>query len=309
MREPSTPSFDAGASDVDDAGPTVSSPIAGEHNDRDNRDGRTPPIETGQERIRDRLAATDGLFVCLDFDGTLAPIEADPDAPQVTPENRAAVASLADRRNVDVAVVSGRALEDVRRRVDVAGLDYAGNHGLELAVDGERVVHPVAAKREPALERIREKLGTRLAPLAGCEIEDKRLTLTVHVRRADPADAALARRRTAAVVDAFGGGGFRLEPGKSIVEVRPDIPVGKDHAVRLLRTSGRTDFLPVFVGDDASDEAAFEEVRHDGVTVHVGPGHETAAEFRVDGPDGVATFLWWLARAVDDQTTPKAAPV
>lgn len=262
--------------------------------DPTERADRVPHVEAGKDLIRSRLAHADGLFLCLDFDGTLAPIESDPDTPALTPENRAAIAALRDQPGVSVAVVSGRGLDDLVERVDLPGLDYAGNHGLELAVDGERTVHPIAAKRLPKLRRIRAELATRLAPIPGCELEDKRLSLSVHVRGATPADADLACRRTANVVETLGGDEFRLETGKSVLEVLPAVPVGKDHAVRVLRMGSRADALPVFVGDDTSDEAAFEEVCTDGVAVHVGPGRDTTAEFRVDGPDDVAAFLRWL---------------
>lgn len=258
-------------------------------------DGRALPVKAGLERIRERLARTGGLFVCLDFDGTLAPIAADPAVPEMTPANRRALESLVDRPGISVAIVSGRALADVRTRVDVDGLNYAGNHGLELDADGERAVHPAAAERLPTLHRIRDELAARLAPLPGCELEDKRLSLTVHFRRTDPADAARAYTRTTNAVRTLGDGNFRLQTGKSVVEVLPAIPVGKDNAVRQLRTEAARDALAVYVGDDTSDEAAFEEIAPEGVGVHVGD-ETTAADYRVDGPGGVARLLRWLNR-------------
>jgi len=93
-------------------------------------------------RIERQLGAAPGLLVALDFDGTLAPIEDDPDAPEITQANRHAVEALADHPDTLVAVVSGRQLADLRPRVAVDGVRYVGNHGLEYTVDGERMVHP-----------------------------------------------------------------------------------------------------------------------------------------------------------------------
>ena len=265
--------------------------------DRAKPPSPTPRVGAGYDRIRRRLGRATGLFLCLDFDGTLAPIAEEPDAPAMTPANREALERLAGNPAVSVAVVSGRELADVRRRVDVEGLDYAGNHGLELSIDGEESIHPVAARRLPTLRRIRDELEAQLSPIPGVELEDKRLSLTVHVRQADPPDADLALERTTRVVRSLGGDDFRLADGKSIAEILPAIPAGKDHAVRVLRTGGRRDALPMFVGDDTSDEAAFKEVTTDGIAVHVGDD-ETAADYRVDDPAAVAEFLRWLDEVV-----------
>lgn len=255
---------------------------------------RPPRVEYGCEHIRERLADSDHVLVCLDFDGTLAPISDDPDAPELTAANRETLESLTGRDDVSLAVISGRSLADVRSRVDVDGLDYSGNHGLELLVDDEHSTHPLAAARLPTLRRVRDQLETRLGPLDGVALEDKRLTLTVHTRLASPADAELARRRTEAVVEAIGENDLRIETGKGVLELLPDIPTGKDLAVRLLRKAAPVDVCPVYLGDDTADEAAFQEVADDGISIHVGNGAETAADYRVDGPDDVARFLHWL---------------
>lgn len=261
-------------------------------------DARPPRVCQAQTDVRQRLRQARRLLVCLDFDGTLAHIADDRDAPEPTPANRQALADLVTRDDVDIAVVSGRALDDVRSRVGIDAIDYAGNHGLELLVDGERSTHPLAAARLPALRRVRDELESRLAPLDGCEVEDKRLTLTIHTRLATPADAALARKRTQTVVDAVAGDDIRIEPGKQVLELLPAIPTGKDLAVRLLRATTH-DALPVYVGDDTADEAAFRAVAPEGVSIHVGDGVDTDADYRLDGPTDVAAFLQWLDRERD----------
>lgn len=263
-------------------------------------DGRPPSLvggdaRVGDPRVRERLERAHRLLICLDFDGTLAPIAADPDEPELTAANRRALEALTERESVDIAIVSGRALADVRSRVPVDGLDYAGNHGIELQVAGETSVHPLAAAKLPTLRRVRDELTPRLAPLAGCELEDKRLTLTVHTRNASAADAALARRRTETVVSAVAGDDLRIETGKRVLELLPAIPTGKDLAVRLLRESATGDPLVVYVGDDTADEAAFRAASPDGMSVHVGDGYDTMADYRLPDPSGVARFLRWLA--------------
>ena len=91
-----------------------------------------PPLSERLPAVRERLEDAPQLLVCLDFDGTLAPIVERPDEARPLPENEDAVAALAANPAVTTAVVSGRALADVRERIDGPNV-YAGNHGLELA--------------------------------------------------------------------------------------------------------------------------------------------------------------------------------
>lgn len=258
--------------------------------------GRPPRVELGQQHIREALEETSRLLLCLDFDGTLAPITSDPDDAAATQPNREVLESLAERDDIVVAIVSGRALDDVRSRVDVDSVHFSGNHGLELVVDGDRSTHPDAERCLPTLTRVRDELEPRLAPLDGCWVEDKRLTLTVHTRLATPEDTALARARTNMVVGALGGNAVRIEEGKRVLELLPDVPTGKGRAVRRVRERVGEDALPVYVGDDTADEDAFRELADDGIGIHVGEGIETAADYRVEDPTAVAPMLRWLAR-------------
>ena len=108
------------------------------------------------DAVRDRLAGAEGLLLCTDFDGTLAPITDDPDAAGITDANEDALRALADREGIELAVVSGREVGDVTARVGIEGIAYAGNHGLELRREGETTVHPIAAEigRASCRERV-----------------------------------------------------------------------------------------------------------------------------------------------------------
>ncbi len=139
------------------------------------------PLWERLSRVRATLADAAGLLVCLDFDGTLAPIVDDPDAAVPTESNQRAVTALAETPGVTTAVVSGRALTDVRERIDGPTI-YAGNHGLELARNGSVAVHPVARKRAIRVERLCAMLETVLVSVPNCRVENKRLTGTVHLR-------------------------------------------------------------------------------------------------------------------------------
>ncbi|PSP90305.1 trehalose-phosphatase [Halobacteriales archaeon QS_4_69_34] len=295
--------------------------------------GRPPLLDDRFGEVAERTAATEGLLLGLDFDGTLAPIEADPDTPALSSAHRAALEALNDRPGVAVAVVSGRALADLRSRVAVEGVVYAGNHGLELSRNGRTAIHPIAAKRCRAVDRVCSALEERFAAtrdagggadgsanggvedsvdagngngeagIGGVEIENKTLTATVHYRHA-PERGSDVRRAVAEAVEHVAGDPLRVSEGKRIVEVGPAVPWDKGRTMGLL-ADDHPAWLPMYVGDDTTDETAFrvlsdEGGRHGngrGIGIHVGPGADTAAAYRVADPAGVERLLEWLVES------------
>jgi trehalose 6-phosphate phosphatase len=241
--------------------------------------------------IRERLAETVGLLFCTDFDGTLAGIETDPDAPALGDENRAALERLRDHDRVRVAVISGRELADLTERVGIAGLDYAGNHGLELQRAGTTTTHPVAERRRRDLDAIVVDIEERLAD-SDCFVEDKSVSATVHYRTA-PERAEEVHDIVESAVERVAPDKFELSTGKDIVELMPAVAWDKGDALSLLAEE-YPGWLPMYVGDDTTDEAAFRALLGTGIGVHVGNA-ETAADYRIENPDEVTRFLDWLS--------------
>ncbi|WP_313696177.1 trehalose-phosphatase [Halorarum halobium] len=265
-----------------------------------------PPALTHLEphpALGNRLASAPGILCCLDFDGTLAPIVEDPADAELLPAARAALERLAGDPTVTVAVVSGRSLADLRERVDVADVVHAGNHGLELDEGSASTVDPEAVARRPAVEAAVARLRAELDGVPGCIVEDKGVTASVHYRRTPDEHVPTVReaaREAAAATD-----GLRLTEGKRVLELRPDVPGGKDRAVRRLREH-HPDALPLFVGDDVTDEDAFRALPTEGVAVLVGDREDTAASIRVPAPDDAAAFLHWVADVRADADGPGA---
>ena len=245
-----------------------------------------------------QLGEADGLLVALDFDGTLAPIMDDPDAPEITQANQRAVERLADHPDTLVAVVSGRQLADLRPRVGVEGIRYVGNHGLEYTVDGEREVHPEAEAQMEALREVRDELEERLADMEGVEVEDKAVTLTVHYRRARD---ATAEEVTAIVEDAVDPiEGLKTGSGKMIVEVKPTVEWHKGAIVERLREEVPASWQTVYVGDDTTDEDAFRVLEEGDFGVLVGE-RSTAADYRVPDQAEVSRLLNWFVGVLDGE--------
>jgi trehalose 6-phosphate phosphatase len=241
--------------------------------------------------VRARLARGGPVLVALDFDGTLTEIVDDPSAPIVNPARRDVLARVPAPGRW-LAIVSGRALADVRERVGIEQAIYVGNHGLEIDAPG-LFRRSAPADAEERLAALLASLSARLAslPAEGAIVENKGLTATLHVRprEDDRRHAALG----AAVRDAVEAAGFVLRAGKASWEIRPAGAATKGDALRRLIDSlpGAALARTVYIGDDATDEDAFRALA-EGVTARVGPpGVETAARFRVSSPAEVYRFL------------------
>jgi trehalose-phosphatase len=251
--------------------------------------------------VRARLSGTP-LVVMLDVDGTLAPIAPRPEEATVPPETRRAVAALAARDGVQVALVSGRAAGDARRMVAVSNVWVIGNHGAEVvSPSGEEIVDPQVAPFEPAMAQARTTLSQLLGPVQGAIVEDKRWTLSVHYRQADPKVVP----RVQACVDRVATElGLRVHEGKMVFEVRPPVRVDKGTAVFSLaqRLGGLAEGASLlFAGDDRTDEDAFRVLRYRApltVTVRVAEDGraETVAEFTVPDPTAIRQLLEGLAK-------------
>ena len=257
------------------------------------------PLPATWAELRDRLGGSPRI-VLLDVDGTLAPIAPRPQDAVVPPATRRVIASLASRPGVHVGLVSGRAAADARRLVAVARIWVIGNHGLEtLGPDGEIDINPEAEAHQAAVARASRRIAASIAQVGGVQLEDKVWTLSVHYRRADQGVVPRLRASLEGVAQAHG---LRLTEGKEVFELRP--PVDHDKGTAVVRLARRLGGLAagsstVFIGDDRTDEDAFRALREHGnpaVTIRVADREaETAAEFRLAGPDAVREFLEQLS--------------
>lgn len=253
--------------------------------------------------VTSRLAAMPQVLLLSDYDGTLSPIVARPELAVLPPETRQALADLAAHPRFRVGIVSGRGLSDLRERVDLPGIIYAGNHGLEIAFPASpsaktsfpenSFIHPQAASIRPVLQNASEALQERLYRHQGVIVEDKGLTLSVHYRQASPESIPEIRRAFDEVISATPPEDIRVTQGKMVLEVRPNIHWGKGQAIGKILETARRDTLTIFFGDDLTDEDGFQVVKDaNGIAVFVGPARQpTRAAYRVDSPREVVETL------------------
>ena len=249
--------------------------------------------------IARRVRDAEKTLVLFDFDGTLAPIAERPELAALSLRTRGLLTNLSQREEYIAGVISGRGLEDVTSRVDVAGMIFAGNHGFEMSGPGVSFVHPAAGQMRETQERALRDLKEALSGLPGVIIEDKGLTLSVHYRLT-PEDlmAEVQRRFNDSVMPHVLSGRLRTTAGKMVLEVRPNLDWDKGKAVAMLQEMCPEAALTMFFGDDVTDEDGFVVVQEgNGIAVFVGAARlPTRALHRVDSPAEVTEALGLLVQ-------------
>lgn len=256
----------------------------------------TEPLFDHLPEVAGEIGGASHFLLCLDFDGTLAPIVRCPADSRMPAGTRAILERLVSQPGITVAIVSGRACEDLRSRI---GLDVilAGNHGLEIMSGNVHWRHHAAVKSQPALHEMCVELSSLAAEIPGVLVEDKGLTATLHYRNA----TGVIVPRISEIVNAVVAPHkdlFLLRRGKKVFEVLPRVPWDKGSAVlcilEQLRAAEGPSISVCYIGDDATDESAFRKLTG-AITVRVGKSSRTAARFRVGGATEVAEFLGRLS--------------
>lgn len=252
------------------------------------------PLHAYSAEILARIGCAAEVFCFLDYDGTLARLAPTPDAARPLPGTAALLTRLVATPGTSVALVTGRTIADLRRFVAVAGLFYIGVHGVEIQLpDGAWYQRADVAAVRAALPRIRQQLAQDVGPRPGILYEDKGAALACHYRLAARADAARLRATAQATVVAYQRRGLPLvlASGHEVVELRP-AGINKGDAVRALLADHAHAALPLYVGDDVTDEEAFARLPEQAITVRVGPrGQPTRARYRVATPEEVQQLL------------------
>ncbi|MFQ5670943.1 MAG: trehalose-phosphatase [Acidobacteriota bacterium] len=261
--------------------------------EKDQHEQRTPPRHA-RACLDDILRRMRGkrLVVFLDYDGTLTPIVRRPEQATLADSMRDVIRALA--RQGPVAIISGRDRAVVEQLVRVPGLVYAGSHGFDISgPGGMRKEHPGGRQLLGELDAVEEELARSLTGVQGILVERKRFAVAVHTRMVPAPDVERVERIVAAV-------GLRhprllQRPGKKVLELRPNVEWDKGRAVRWILEHlglGGKDVLPLYIGDDDTDEDAFRSLAGDGIGIRVGEGNQpTRATYFLHGPPDVELFL------------------
>jgi trehalose-phosphatase len=235
-------------------------------------------------------------IILMDFDGTLVEFNVDPCAVTLPPSRQILLQTLENRADFSAGIISGRRIADLRERLPAApSMFFAGLHGLEIEGPGLRFAHNGVALAAPGISVLAKDLRRAVRPLPGVFVEDKTYSVVMHLRGASKADRLHAITRFNALAEPLlSEGTVRLQPGDQVLELLPNVDWAKGDAVRAIvrqiECDARETGWPVYLGDDMTDEDAFEEIGTNGLTISVGkrPG---AASFQIDDPAAVECFL------------------
>ncbi|OVA11433.1 Trehalose-phosphatase [Macleaya cordata] len=270
------------------------------------------------------MSAANGkrIVVFLDYDGTLSPIVDDPEQAFMSDSMRSAVREVA--RYFPTAIISGRCRDKVCEFVKLTSVYYAGSHGMDIlapmrplkststgdakyqtrVIDeqgNEVVLFQPAQEFLPAIEEILKVLDEKTKEINGVMIENNRFCISVHFRRVNEEDFSTLEEQVKSILEDYPR--FHLTRGRKVMEIRPSIKWDKGHALEyLLDTLGfgnSKDVLPLYIGDDRTDEDAFKvlQTRKQGYPIIVSSiPKDTKASYSLRDPSEVMSFLLRLAR-------------
>ena len=227
----------------------------------------------------------EGAALFLDFDGTLVELADTPGSIRVSPRLQPMLEQLRQDLDGRLAIVSGRSIADLERHLPTSGIAFSGSHGLELRLaDGTRLPLSVPI----GLDDVRGAVDAFAAPIPGLIVEDKPAGIALHYRlapdqaeRVDAFMSSLAKAR-----------GFSVQRGAMVAELRPAGATKGDALKAFMTEPGFAGVRPWFVGDDLTDEHAFEAAAAlGGAGILVGAARETAARYRLDSVGAVADWL------------------
>ncbi|MDD5691805.1 MAG: trehalose-phosphatase [Candidatus Omnitrophica bacterium] len=248
------------------------------------------------DKIKDKLRGRD-LLLFLDYDGTLSPIAATPDKSVFSEGMRGSLKKLTGQPRCRIAVISGRGLENIKKKVGLKDIIYSGNHGLEIEGPQLRYKAAVSPLYKKAIGEIKDSLTAGLSKIKGAIIEDKGLSLSLHYRLVRKNDIPALKnilRRT--VTDHPAKKRVMVRPGKMVFDIRPASGLDKGKVALWLlaresfRRRGRK-VIPIYIGDDSTDEDAFAALKGKGITVCVGGERKSSAQYYLKDTGQVRFFL------------------
>ncbi|KAK9930556.1 hypothetical protein M0R45_027592 [Rubus argutus] len=248
------------------------------------------------------------IVMFLDYDGTLSPIVEDPDRAFMSDEMRKAVRAVA--RYFPTAIVSGRCRDKVYSFVKLAELYYAGSHGMDIKGPSksnknknanQAVLFQPASEFLPMIDEVCKILMEKTKSISGARVENNKFCLSVHFRCVEEKSWAALAEQVRLVLNEYPK--LKLTQGRKVLEIRPTIKWDKGKALEFLLESlgyaNSSEVLPVYIGDDRTDEDAFKVLRDRGqgfgILVSKVP-KETNASYSLQEPAEVKDFLRRLVK-------------
>jgi trehalose-phosphatase len=255
--------------------------------------------------LKDLLCDGSYIFLGLDYDGTLTELVSSPEEGILLDSRRLALKALITSVKVTPSIISGRSLQNLRDKVILNNIILAGDHGVEIAGPLIEFTHHEAKTFKEFLEGLIPKISFIVSLFPGALFEIKPYTLSVHYRLISLRDRKSLLAKLRIYLKPFLENRLcRRKWGKEILNIVMPFDWDKGHAFSLLLAQLQANYpkkliIPIYIGDDISDEDAFRVARIKGYAVRVGkPKKNTLAQFFVDSPNEVESFLFNLSEWV-----------
>lgn len=251
-------------------------------------------VQEWQSLVKER-----NLLLFMDYDGTLTPIVESPDRANLSVLMKRILEILVSLRGIQLAVISGRSLKQLKSFVSIPALIHVGNHGLEVEGPGIKHVFPGRVSVTALMEEISGCLKKAFKEIPEIIVEDKTYTLSVHYRQVKKENIEQNWSRLLKILFPYlEQSQILLTQGKKVWEIRPATAWNKATAVLWLTNyfssiEPKRSFLSMYVGDDQADEACFALMGHGGFGVRVteDPSEPTNAEYYLRNHNEFYEFL------------------
>ncbi len=238
------------------------------------------------EKDNDILKSKSGrkIALFLDFDGTLVPIQKDPRQCFLSDKIKSQLLLLAGSQCCYLIVLSGRSLSDIKKRIGIRNIYYGGNHGLDISGPNLRYTHPKALTSKLAVEHITQQLKKEITNIEGAWLENKKYSVSLHFRSVRKEDIPLIKKVFHTVANKFiQERRLSVIKGKKVIELTPNASWDKGSAALWILKQLKDKCVPIYIGDDQTDETAFKALNKKGITIRVGKSKKTAANYYLKG--------------------------
>ena len=251
------------------------------------------------ESFSSDIRAASHILLLSDYDGTLTPIVSRPEEAILSPAVRKKLRTLTKKPAFSVGIISGRRLSEVKALVEVEGIYYAGNHGLEIEGPGIKFINPAAKAAQTQMKNLARQFSAKLGSTEGVIVEDKGLSLSIHYRLIKKSEEEIVTETFHQITSPWlREGKIRLTSGKKVWEVRPPIDWHKGKAVEIIMKEIKAllnleQSLTIYLGDDITDEDAFKIIhRPQGWSIFVGGENPSSnADYFLNSALEVSNFL------------------
>ena len=248
------------------------------------------------EEINRKISGAKPLVLMFDFDCTLAPLSK---SPKRSAFLRADTKHLLNKvsRKFEVAIITGRSLDNIKERVDMAGLMYAGSHGMEWHVGKKPDSITMDRKSEKSLANIYKQFKKLKPKYPNLRVDDKKLCIGIGFKFIKKSLLDIFLAESDSIINKAINEGLDIIEEPTSFEFRPDIGWTKgefaQYVIGHLKLKGSKQPLAIYVGDGITDEDAFRVLKND-ITVRVEKDKNSAAQYYIENQKEINKFLKYI---------------